>query len=87
MEIRKWRPANRAPTPNGFRHVADFNLAISDDLTLFDLSIIRAPDGSLKVYPPQHGGVHVAAISPALRTRIIALASAQIDCENHDRAA
>lgn len=86
MKILKWRPANRAPSANGFRRVADFNLAVSDDLTLFDLFVVRAPDGSLKVYPPQHSGVHVAAISPALRSRIITLASAQLDCENHDRA-
>lgn len=84
MQIISWKPSRREPSPSGFREVAEFNLALSNDLTLFDLCAVQAPDGSLKVYPPQIRGKFMAAISPAMRSQIIEMASAQMDCVTNE---
>ena len=61
------------PEPPGGPIVAYFDASITDDVTIFDLALRRPSDGgTLVVYPPKgrRSGCSVAAIAPALRSRL-----------------
>ncbi|KQR77596.1 hypothetical protein [Rhizobium sp. Leaf341] len=61
------------------RAVAIFDLEVSDDLRMFGLRLMEAPDGRFLIYAPSaNGGRRLATFSPALSCQIADLAATEL---------
>ncbi|MCD7109727.1 hypothetical protein LRX75_11830 [Rhizobium sp. DKSPLA3] len=62
------------------RALATFDLEFSNDVRLFGLRLMEAPDGRLLVYAPSaNGGRRLATFSPALSDKIAELAATELE--------
>lgn len=82
MRIRSARAVRQAPSPRGFNTLAKFNLEVTHDVTVYDCSLVRAPDGRVLLYGPGRDG-NTLSVSPSTRREIIEMALAAIGME-HD---
>lgn len=53
MHIKDVRPCTGPASANGFLNIGRFNLEITPDVTLYDMTLVRAPHGKLLLYGPQ----------------------------------
>lgn len=53
MHIKNVRPCTGPASANGFLNIGRFNLEITPEVTLYDMTLVRAPHGKLLVYGPQ----------------------------------
>lgn len=75
MHLRRVRPIRQEPSPQGFRTLAKFHLEATPDITIYDCSIVRAPDGRVMVYGPVgKSTTTVLSLSPAARRAVIEMA-------------
>lgn len=66
------------------RAVAMFDLEMSDDLRIFGLKLMEAPDGRLLIYAPSaNGGRRLATFSTALSAKIADLAASELERANN----
>ncbi|MBZ9999646.1 MULTISPECIES: hypothetical protein [unclassified Mesorhizobium] len=86
MNIRSMRPIHQDRSPKGFMPLGKFNLAVTDDITIQDCSIVKAPDGRVFLYGPGREG-NALSCSPGARKAIIELALAALGMEPNDRRA
>lgn len=82
MRIRSARPVRQAPSPRGFRTLAKFNFEVTSDVTVYDCSLVEAPDGRVLLYGPGRDG-NTLSISPAARQGIIEMALAAVGMETN----
>ncbi|KQZ98435.1 hypothetical protein ASD64_15765 [Mesorhizobium sp. Root157] len=77
------------PCPPGASAVATFNVALDDDVRIFNARLHRKQDGTYRVYAPQAGGVRVVTFSQPLVDKITdaALAALMELCANDRTAA
>lgn len=88
MQIRSVRRLHQEPSPQGFRTLAKFHLEATPDVTVYDCSIVRAPDGRVMVYGPVgKSTTTVLSLSPSARRAVIEMALAAVGIEQHDAAA
>lgn len=79
MEVDNLRLKDEHVTPKGFKCICTFNLQLTPEVKLYDLQLLRAPDGKYLVYPPKSiSGAPMCSISPALRDKIAEIASAAV---------
>lgn len=72
MHIKDVRPCTGPASANGFLNIGRFNLEITPDVTLYDMTLVRAPHGKLLLYGPQTAyGAPAWSMAPQLRTAII----------------
>ncbi|RWF62549.1 hypothetical protein [Mesorhizobium sp.] len=72
MKIENVRPCTGPASAKGFRNIGRFSLRITDDVLLYDLCLVKSPDGRLLLYPPQTAyGAPSMALAPKVRTAII----------------
>lgn len=85
MKLKSPRPVRQDPSPGGFSTIARFNLAVSEDVTVYDCSLVRAPDGNMLVYGPAgRSNSTILSLSPRARTAVIEMALAAVGME-YDR--
>ena len=84
MKIRSARAVRQAPSPRGFRTLAKFNLQVTDEVTVYDCSLVEAPDGRVLLYGPGREG-NTLSVSPTARQEIVEMARAALGMETHDR--
>lgn len=78
----------QAPSPRGFITLGKFNLQVTDDVTIFDCSLVKAPDGNVMLYgPTQIGGATTLSVSREARREIIEMALAALGMELHVKSA
>lgn len=66
-------------TPKGFTQLGKFTVKVSEDLKIYEMQLLQAPDGKYVVVPPQHpNGAPMCTMSPAMRKEIALLASQAI---------
>lgn len=72
MKIQNVRPIDGPANARGFRNVGRFNYRVTDDVILYDLTLVKSPMGKLLLYGPETV-YHAQSMSmaPALRTAII----------------
>lgn len=88
MIIRSARAMRQAPSPKGFVTLGKFNLQITDDVTVFDCSLVKAPDGNVLLYgPSQIGGAATLSVSREARMKIIDMALDALEIFDDQRAA
>ena len=85
MKIRAIRPA----PPGAGKTIALFDIALTDELRLYDLRLIQTDDGRHLSYAPNSHGRRVATFAPSLATEISRAASAAYSegIADHDRDA
>lgn len=86
MKIRSARPVRQAPSPRGFRTLAKFNLQVTDEVTIYDCSLVEAPDQRVLLYGPGRDG-NTLSVSPTARREIIEMALAAIGSEHLEQHA
>ena len=86
MKIRSARPVRQAPSPRGFRTLAKFNLQVTDEVTVYDCSLVEAPDQRVLLYGPGRDG-NTLSVSPTARREIIEMALAAIGSEHFEQHA
>ncbi|WP_153020064.1 hypothetical protein [Paramesorhizobium deserti] len=86
MRIRSARPVRQAPSPRGFRTLAKFNFQVTDEVTIYDCSLVEAPDGRILLYGPGREG-NTLSVSPTARREIIEMALAAVGSDSFDAAA
>ncbi|RUV97360.1 hypothetical protein EOA75_03925 [Mesorhizobium sp. M1A.F.Ca.IN.022.07.1.1] len=78
----------QAPSPKGFVTLGKFHLQVTDDVTIFDCSLVKAPDGNILLYgPSQIGGAATLSVSRDARLAIIDMALSALGMELHERRA
>ncbi|MFQ6181662.1 hypothetical protein ACLMJV_06855 [Sinorhizobium meliloti] len=83
MKITNTRRLDAPPSARGFRALMTFNVAITDDIVLYDIQLVKAPDGAHLVYSSNtHNGSPTASFSPAVRRQLADLAL--IEYRSHD---
>ncbi len=87
MNIRKMRAIRQDPSPRGFRTLGKFNLEVTPDVTVYNCSLVRAPDGRHMLYGPASTAGETLSVSPAARAGIVEMALAALGNEKHDAAA
>jgi hypothetical protein len=88
MQIENARPCTGPTSAKGFRNIGRFNLRVTDDVLLYDMCLVRNPDGRLLLYPPiTKYGAPSMAFAPAVRRDIIREASTIFEEELNDRNA
>lgn len=71
-----------------FRLLAHYDAQITDEIRLFGLQLMAAPDGRPLTFVPTKHGNKVATFSPALAQRLTDLAAIELEGLNaHDRTA
>lgn len=74
----------QAPSPRGFVTLGKFNLQVTDDVTVFDCSLVKAPDGNVMLYgPTQIGGAMTLSVSRNVRREIIDMAIEALGMDQH----
>lgn len=86
MKIRSARPVRQAPSPRGFITLGKFNLQVTDDVTICDCTLVRAPDGNVILYGPGRDGNSLSAAPDARRT-IIEMALVALGVDTHAASA
>jgi hypothetical protein len=86
MKIRSARPVHHAPSPRGFRTLAKFNLEVTHDVTVYDCSLVEAPDGRILLYGPGREG-NTLSVAPETRREVIEMALAAVELMNAKHAA
>lgn len=72
MHIKNVRPCTGPASANGFLNIGRFNLEITPEVTLYDMTLVRAPHGKLLVYGPQTAyGAPSWSMAPRMRNEII----------------
>lgn len=75
MYVKDPRRPDHGPSPNGFVAILKFNLKLTEDITIYDMTLVRSPAGKLMLYPPSAGrNAPALSVSPELRAEIINLA-------------
>lgn len=88
MRIRSVRVVRQEPSPRGFNTLAKFNLEATPEITIYDCSIVRAPDGNTLVYGPAgKSTTTVLSLSPAARRAVIEMALVAVGMNVNDAAA
>lgn len=83
MRIKDPRRPDNGPSPNGFTAILKFSLELTEDITLYDMTLVRSPVGKLLLYPPSAGrNAPALSMSPALRTQIINLSKDAFQDDN-----
>ena len=77
MRITGLKPA--ASTGGGMVVVATFDLELSDEVRLYGLRLIEAPDGNRMTYAAQAGSRRSATFARSLAEQITALASESLE--------
>lgn len=78
----------QAPSSKGFTTLGKFNLQVTDDVIIFDCSLVRAPDGNILLYgPSQIGGAATLSVSRDARLAIIDMALSALGIFDDQRAA
>lgn len=65
------------------REVARFDLQLSEDVRLYGLRLMRAPDGRHLTYAPSSGGRRFATFAPSLVDSITAAAISSFNDMGH----
>lgn len=86
MRIRSARPVQQALSPRGFRTLAKFNFEVTSDVTVYDCSLVEAPDGRVLLYGPGREG-NTLSVAPETRREIIEMALAAVGITNDQHAA
>ncbi|MDX8452529.1 hypothetical protein RFM98_07160 [Mesorhizobium sp. VK9D] len=73
MKIRSARPVRQALSPRGFRTLAKFNFEVTPDVTVYDCSLVMAPDGNVLLYGPGREA-STLSVSRTARQQIIEMA-------------
>jgi hypothetical protein len=68
----------RALRSNGGRDIATFDVAITEHLRLFDLTLRKSEDGGYRTYAPKAAGKHAASFHPDLANQLSAAALAAL---------
>jgi hypothetical protein len=63
----------------GMRVIAFFDLQLSDDVRMYGLRLLEAPDGNRITYAPQSGSRRSATFARPLAERITAAASISLE--------
>jgi hypothetical protein len=63
----------------GMRILAHFDLQLSDDVRMYGLRLLEAPDGNRITYAPQSGSRRSATFARQLAERITAAASISLE--------
>lgn len=88
MLIKNVRPCTGPTSAKGFRNIGRFNLEVTPDVTLYDLTLVRGPQGKLLLYGPQTVyGAPSMSMAPQTRSAIIAEAKMIFEEELNDRCA
>lgn len=88
MKIRSARAMRHAPSPRGFITLGKFNLQVTDEVTIFDCSLVKAPDGNVMLYgPTQVGGASTLSVSRDARAAIIDMALDAMGVDPHATSA
>jgi hypothetical protein len=66
------------PCPSGGSAVATFNVAINEDIKIFNARLHRKQDGTYRVYAPQAGGARVVTFSESAVRTIVEAAMAEL---------
>lgn len=75
MKLKSPRPVRQDKSPGGFSTIARFNLEVTDDVTVYDCSLVRAPDGNVLVYGPAgRSNSNILSLSPRARRAVIEMA-------------
>ncbi|SCB41852.1 hypothetical protein GA0061102_103533 [Rhizobium miluonense] len=74
MKVSALKPA-ADPGSGSLRLLATFDLELSDQIRLYGLRLLQAPDGRRIVYAAQSGSRRTATFDPLLAERITQLAS------------
>lgn len=86
MRIQSARRFQLEPSPRGFNTIDKFGLQVTDDIAVFDLSLVQAPDGRLFVYgPASKSGADTRSLSPTARALVIDMALAALGMETNDQ--
>ncbi|RWB89248.1 MAG: hypothetical protein EOQ52_12800 [Mesorhizobium sp.] len=86
MKIRSARRVHQAPSPRGFSTLGKFNLQVTDDVTICDCSLVRAPDGHVLLYGPGRDA-NTLSVSPGHRRSIVEMALSALGIFDDQRAA
>lgn len=89
MHIFNARPVNKPANAAGFRGIGRFNLQITPDVTLYDLTLVESPSRKLLLHaPPTVYDAPSMSLAPTLRKEIIDRATMIFKDEiKNDRAA
>ncbi|MER9150810.1 hypothetical protein NKI30_19510 [Mesorhizobium opportunistum] len=72
MHIFNARPVNKPANAAGFRGIGRFNLQITPEVTLYDLTLVETPTGKLLLHsPPTVYDAPSSSMSPTLRAEIV----------------
>ena len=81
------RILNATPGDGSGSIVGWFNVELSPDLRLRNLTLRRGQDGHLSVFAPNVRGGNVATFSPALAGRLAAAAHSYLEAQANDHHA
>lgn len=83
MKISNIRRLDAPPSARGFRALMTFNVNITPEVILYDLQLVKAPDGAHLIYASNtRNGSPTASFSPAVRRQLADLALSEY--RSHD---
>lgn len=72
MRIENARPCTGPASARGFLNIGRFSVRITPDVLIYDICLVRNPDGKLLLYPPTTNyGAPSMAFAPKVRAAII----------------
>jgi hypothetical protein len=85
MQLENARPCTGPTSAKGFRNIGRFNLRVTPEILLYDMCLVRNPDGRLLLYPPTTKyDAPSMAFAPATRAAIIREAATIFEEELND---
>jgi len=82
MNVKNVRRVRAPPSPRGFRSIVKFNWAPLPGLLIYDMQLVRGPEGQLLVYGPHSpNGSPTISLSPERRAELLSIITLIEDAE------